>query len=436
VRRDEAFADRVHASVLDHVDWLCRFPSKYSSANNHRVAELSGLLVAAAKYRSVARRMDVERLTAELDRVGSAQFFTDGVGAEQSTSYAAFSLEWLATTAGALTAAGRNVPTGLLATMRRAASALDAMTDVKGNVVRYGDDDDGRVLTAAVPIDRFFDGVRALLPPAVAGELTAAASPRPSGLRTFTDGGYSVARTTDFGNEVLWVIDHGPLGFGELAAHGHADALAVWLHVAGFPVFVDAGTYLYHSGGSWREYMRTTGSHNTVTFGAMSSSVTAGNFNWRRNRRAMAALRSQRPGPEWLVEAEHDGYAAVLGVVHRRTVQRLGEGRFRITDRALGSRPVDARWSMLLAPDLAATALPDGWSVTHAGVEVLRLTTAAGFTPLTLRGSETPVAGWHSPRFGSVEPAAQLVLEGQLAPGASLDVDVVLSGTPRGDRPG
>src|SRR3546814_9740957 len=78
--------------------------------------------------------------------------------------------------------------------------------------------------------------------------------PAPVGIRTFRDGGYTVVREPSARGEFLLVLDHGPLGYLSIAAHGHADALAIWLHLAGCPVIVDAGTYLYHSGGAWRDH--------------------------------------------------------------------------------------------------------------------------------------------------------------------------------------
>lgn len=84
------------------------------------------------------------------------------------------------------------------------------------------------------------------------------------GLSAFADGGYSVWRSGSAAEEILWVLDHGPLGMGNLAAHAHANTLAVYLHVGGRPLFVDAGTYLYHSEGGWRDQVRRTAEHNTV----------------------------------------------------------------------------------------------------------------------------------------------------------------------------
>ena len=69
----------------------------------------------------------------------------------------------------------------------------------------------------------------------------------------FPDGGYTVLRSGEGAEEQLLLLDHGPLGYLSIAAHGHADALSLVMHLGGRPVLVDPGTFTYHeqpSGGS------------------------------------------------------------------------------------------------------------------------------------------------------------------------------------------
>ena len=74
-------------------------------------------------------------------------------------------------------------------------------------------------------------------------------APVPQGVMSFDKGGYSIMRHMFAGHGSMIMMDHGPLGYLSIAAHGHADALAIWWHIDGQPVLVDAGTYLYHAGG-------------------------------------------------------------------------------------------------------------------------------------------------------------------------------------------
>ena len=88
--------DRFSAATRRHIGeilaasafWLARYPSRFSSANNHLVAELAGeFLIAEALGRPSRSFRDA--LIAEIDR----QILPDGSGAEQTPTYAAFTVE-------------------------------------------------------------------------------------------------------------------------------------------------------------------------------------------------------------------------------------------------------------------------------------------------------------------------------------------------------
>ena len=63
----------------------------------------------------------------------------------------------------------------------------------------------------------------------------------------------------------------GPLGFTSIAAHGHADALAMVLSIGGDELFIDPGTYAYHTEQKWRDYFKGTSAHNTVRIDGQGS---------------------------------------------------------------------------------------------------------------------------------------------------------------------
>lgn len=403
---DSALESQVSRAVAEHAEWIRRFPSRYSSANNHRVAELVGLLIATSAYPKLACAAEVDGWWTELEAIVPLQFHSDGVPAEQATMYAFLVLEWLSIGLHLARRQGRQFS---LKTRERIGSAtefLAAVTDVAGNAVRFGDDDDSRLITASRPHG---DLPRAVLGLVAEGLGLPVAQARP-GLSTFVEGGYSVWRSGSAADEILWVMDHGPLGMGHLAAHAHADTLAVYLHVGGRPVLVDAGTYLYHSGGNWRDQLRRTAEHNTVALGVEDSSVMAGPFNWRRGQRAKGRLVSAASSAaDWSVEAEHDGYAKRYGIVHRRLLEGLGPGSFRLTDRLDGgSAEVKFRWSLLVAPGLDVVATTGGWLVQSVGKDLLMLSVSPEW-----QTSVQEETAFYSPGFGRIEPASRLVIEGK-----------------------
>ncbi|WP_426615255.1 heparinase II/III family protein [Bradyrhizobium sp. McL0616] len=357
-----------------HVYWIARYPSLHSSANNHRVAELAALLLAgtcapglpgARRYLAESQR-DLEQAMLDL-------FYPDGVGAEQSPTYAAYSLEWFALASLAAEERGTPFSPTFRSRLHAAASHLRWMMDDGGRLPRIGDDDEGRVLASRLHReDRYVASVVALLarmlsdpalqPPSSDPHLRDRLMPRRANasaavkpecaladdlgasttrIKVFGQGGYTVARTGTPHGSLVAVFDHGPLGFGPIAAHGHADALAIWLHWGDEPILVDAGTYLYHSGGADRDLFRGTVAHNTLEVEGADQSVIAGPFNWSSHARTLVIERTASG-----LIGEHDGYFHRFGVIHRRGLV-FERNMLVIEDRLIGrpsKRPL--RWSI------------------------------------------------------------------------------------------
>ena len=94
-----SFGERIliRRLVVAHARYLAAFPSLYSSANNHRVAEGLGLFIAGALLPDLdeaAGWLDDGRPFSKAESV--RQILADGVGAEQSLTYQAFTMEMLA----------------------------------------------------------------------------------------------------------------------------------------------------------------------------------------------------------------------------------------------------------------------------------------------------------------------------------------------------
>ena len=236
----------IRAIVVAHARYLAAFPSLYSSANNHRIAEGIGLFLAGALLPDLSEaRAWLDEGRHIIENETARQILSDGVGAEQSPTYQAFSMEMIALAAQFASDLGAPLDPKAIERLIRGAEYLSWLSDQNGFVPAIGDDDEGRVI--AQPPDREPRYVASIIA-AVAGlakrdDLLIPArdphlrdavfdSPQRSsgendGLRVFEQGGVSVANDKLFGRRVHLVFDHGPLGLMPLAAHGHADALAV-----------------------------------------------------------------------------------------------------------------------------------------------------------------------------------------------------------------
>jgi hypothetical protein len=413
-----------------HAYALNRYPSLYSSANNHRIAELAALLligVCAPGLEHAVPKPDA--LLSELEIQIERQFHSDGVGAEQSPTYAAYSLEWLVLAAMAAEWAGLRVSDNYRARTWAAAEHLMWLMDDTGRVPRIGDDDEGRVLALRLaPEPRYSASVASLAARWLGRtgplentrdpdlrDLVGAPAPRPGatppvGDHTFSEGGYTVVRQpTPQGTAVL-VLDHGPLGFLSIAAHGHADALSVTLSWGNEPIIVDPGTYLYHSGGAWRDRFRGTAAHNTVCLGDVDQSRIVGPFAWADHARSKLIERS----PD-TVTAHHDGYLGRFGVQHERRLSWAGDGSFTVEDRLSGrpARPLTWTSGFNLAP---------GCGVSLDG-PTARVETPGGrrLTLRVLEGEWAVVETPYSPSFNHRLTTKRLQLSGALAADMAVD---------------
>ena len=354
----------LHATAF----WLRRYPSRFSSANNHLVAELAGefligLAMPALPFAAAMRANARHKLIEETGR----QLLADGVPAEQSPTYGAFTAEFILLCAAIARDVGAPLPDLVGERLGAFADFIGWIQLADGCVPAIGDDDDGRVLTAG-GVEHTYAGSVANAVAGYLGRGAPSAAPadfrglllgraaRPAapykGQRVFETGGYSVVNETIAGAAIGLVFDHGPLGYLSIAAHGHADALAVTLSVNGRPVLVDPGTYLYHSGGAWRDWFRGTAAHNTLSLPGIDQSTISGAFNW--SHKAEGRLDHQDFGRSWRLTGSHDGYLRRLGVRHQRSIARTATG-LEIVDRLLGSgEGRDAEVSFQLAEGLTA----------------------------------------------------------------------------------
>jgi Heparinase II/III-like protein/Heparinase II/III N-terminus len=423
---------RIDRSLAEHGYWLARYPSRYSSANNHLLAEALGLyslgtLLPQARAADGWRKTGRSTLISEVDK----QILPDGVGAEQSPSYTAFSLE-LFLVAGLLAKDFDDAfPDRYWARLQAAGHFLRELMDCRGNYPRFGDDDEGRCL-----FDRFADTNYVASVLAALAETATAETLAPSrctlGFRNlvlgmcaknelsmprishFPDGGYTVARTAPCGRELLLLVDHGPLGYLETAAHGHADALALWLHIDGEPTLIDAGTFLYHAGGAWRDAFRATRAHNTLSVAGTSSSTITGPFNWGARARVQV-LTLAAEADSLQLKAVHDGFKGRFGCRHARKFT-LRDGRtLTIEDRLIGhAGPLPVEVSFLLAPDLHTSRSGDSWTLRRRGQAILSITHDGPLDGSTERGNEKAKTGWFSPHFGERQETTRLVFSGPL----------------------
>jgi len=209
---------------------------------------------------------------------------------------------------------------------------------------------------------------------------------------------------------VRLVADAGPLGYLAIAAHGHADALALTLSVAGQPLLIDPGTYAYHTQKQWRDYFRGTQAHNTVRVDGLDQSEPGGNFLWLRKATARCEAWHSDAARDSLT-ASHDGYLRLADpLLHRRRIDFLKDSDTILVEDIMeckGRHQIELSWHF----DPACAVRIEGRVVlaSVAGVTLrLRMDDGAA-VPRLVSGAETPPLGWAAPWFDHKVPAPTVV---------------------------
>ncbi|MDZ7370385.1 MAG: heparinase II/III family protein [candidate division KSB1 bacterium] len=402
---DDLLLRRILRAVERHLLFIDHRLSIGSSANNHLVGEAVGLIYAGF-YAPVFQ--EAEQLCRRgfqlFQRAFPQQVFEDGVAKEQSVAYQAYLIEYGLAALSAARLFGETMPEEVTILLHRMADFLRTVAD-KSYIPKIGDEDGGaalpffeppvsplRVLATMEdtqkPREQRKDRAAFWLFPQPMGQNNGKALSTVAG-RLFPHGGYAVLSSRVGRHTVKIILDGGPLGLGRLAAHGHADFLAVWMSIDGKPVLIDAGTYLYLGAGKERDWFRSARAHSTLIVDEREPARPLGPFQW--GKRPKAALQKM-PEPEIGFRAEHDGYSPIK--LSREV--KTADGGVIIIDRlqGVGNHRADAYFH--LAPCRIGYA--EDALVCSFGELSLRFSFEAS-TALAIKVDEAP----HSPHFGGRE---------------------------------
>lgn len=449
-------------AIYRHMHFIDRHLSGHSSANNHLIGELAGLYIGAFTWPywtecAAWRQCAQENLEHEV----MVQITPDGVGREQAMAYQHFVLNFLLLAACCGRANGSEFKPEYWSRIEQMMEFIAALMDAQGNVPMIGDADDGLVMRldplpeyndfyraplaiGAVLFDRadfkykagqFDDYSRWLLGARGAAvfdslgddSLDTATHPLPF-RRAFQYGGYFVlGEEFDTSREVRLVVDAGPLGYLGIAAHGHADALALTLSVAGKEFLIDPGTYSYHGARKWRDYFRGTAAHNTLRVDGLDQSTPGGRFMWLHKANVVCESFELTPKRERFV-GYHDGYRRLPdGVLHRREVVfEKSTRRIMVNDTVdcAGPHVVELLWHF--AEDCVVSLIDGGVKAVN-GAHTLTLSLSHSCVQPEIRyGSEDPPSGWISRAYDRKVPTSTVVWTVPIKEAIILRTEIVL----------
>ena len=417
---------RILPVVHRHLWEIDRKYSKHSSANNHTVGEAAGVFIGASYFASL-RNADIwcERARTILVKQIERQVLSDGGHCELATGYHLFVLEFCLAAGMVARHAGADFPESFWAHLEKMFEFVAGLIEGGESLPMFGDADDGYVLDLGGQRDRprsllavgaalfdradFLARARAHGEPSfwllgVAGsESAAGASDETTALsiesRANSESGYYTLQCGDVDapDRVSVTLDCGPLGYGAIAAHGHADALSITLRAFGVDVLVDPGTYDYFTHASWRDYFRSTRAHNTVEIDGRDQSQMLGPFLW--GRRATARCTRWEPtAVGGSVSGEHDGYRHLHDpVAHRRTVSLdASRGDVLIMDELSCVGPHEAALHFHFAEQCTVDSMGGHRFRVDCGRGTLTMTVDSDLSVELVRGGEQPILGWVS----------------------------------------
>jgi len=435
LKNDIKTCNCVEQIVTSHVDYTAKNFSAYSSANNHLIGEVTGVFIASLCF-SELKGMDRYRtqtyalLSEEINR----QFYSDGVNKEQTTHYhvSCYNCFLLAGILGRQN--GLEFPEEYWRTLEKGAEFIWALSNNNNSVPNIGDSDEGKTIvlsesdynqnqsllaTSAALFNRgdfkakagYFDEMSMWLLGKGGKEIfDSLDSVDKSGVsKKFPEGGYYILQGNGQ-SDVKVIFDCGPLGFGSIAAHGHADSLAFVLYAYGRNFLIDPGTYIFEVNNPYRKYFRSTAAHNTIVVDSMDQSEMTGPFLWARKANSFVE--------EWVDNGEivrvtgwHDGYER-LGdsVVHRRSIELdRKQNKINIKDCIEAKSLHDICMYFHLASECETTEIKQNhWKVSNRG-KAIELIVDELFKCEVIKGSEDQICGWASKKYDAKEPTNTIV---------------------------
>lgn len=361
----EKVCNDLEKAILNHMTYVYKHNSKFSSANNHLIIEMMVLGITGVTFEiSQWIELSIGTLTAEI----SKQNHADGVNKEQSIHYQTFVMEAYALFVLTLRKNGLSCPEEIITMLEKMCEFVADLSDLRGNIADIGDNDEGKLLTLTNDPFNHYSYVLQLLSILLEKNYTSFKAVHPNlywlfpreeiqkqrpeysqvGSKCYRLGGHTILKHRRKDKERLLTFDHAELGYGSIAAHGHADALSITLSVDGEKIILDPGTYIYHIELPWRDYFRKTCNHNTICMNNKDQSEMKGPFLWGRRANA-TLLHFTSSNKKDTVKACHDGYKPVI---HSREISYQKPDLFIIQDSFRGSKSENFEMTFCLSPHL------------------------------------------------------------------------------------
>ena len=422
------FTDNIWLPLIElHGHHAARYESKYSSSNNHTIAEASGMFILGSYWSFKKSPHWLQKGKSRLEKEILKQHSSNGINKEEASEYIQFITDFFMITYIVGNRTGEKFSFGYRQMLKNIFSYIYHLMDISGRVPYYGDDDDGKVFS--LNIDPSNDNFKSLLASGavIFNEPMFKAKGTIFDLKNrilfgrekekkfndlsneevvvqtklYKDEGHFFIKKGDSKNEIYLHIDIAPLGYLSIAAHGHADALSFFLTIDGKPYIIDPGTYTYHSYPEWREYFKGTLAHNTIRVDGLNQSTNAGPCLWV-DHYSSKLLNVQDDQNKIEIKGGHNGYENI-GVQHIRSYTFDKEkDRIVVIDEIVveNDSPHYYELPFHLHPTIEVMQFsPQGFEIYYPGERVVKIEMDEKLNSKVVTGSKEPLLGWYSPSF-------------------------------------
>lgn len=354
---------------------------------NHLIKNLVALAIGGLWFCGARSARWLDTAVSGLAREAERQVNDDGGHAERSPMYHAIVMADFFEAIDLLRAASVPVPAGLVDRIARMPDAYGKLMAANGSPRLFNDSARG-----IAPRIEYLDRLAKLVTGSGVGEPKGSWSLPSTGFHGFRDARVSIA------------IEAGPPAPSYQPAHAHCGLLSFELEVEGVEIVVDSGVHGY-DGDPLREYVRSTRAHNTVAIGNRDQNEMWGTF--RVARRAVMREVKFAPTADFAFLGAYSPFFD-RATVHRREIRRDGDA-WVVTDQVVGSAGRRLESYLHFHPDATISREGTECRVSRAGIHLVVESFGAEDVNL-VRGSNTPVQGWHCPRFGEAREASVLVM--------------------------
>ena len=434
---NKEFKDFVEKKWVPAIYLHCKYSSgnrsKYSSANNHLIAEATGLFVSANLWKFKESEKWLKDSKHILEKEIVKQHTVEGINREEAAGYIKFvtDLFMLAYIVGEKT--GNRFSDVYVKCLKNITYYISNLVDNKGNVPGYGDDDDSVILSldshdkvnnwqsllcsgatifqdpVLKSITNRFDFKNQVLfgngGENIYNSILADKKPRESIL--YKNSGHFILRKETGAKEIYMHLKNSPLGYLSISAHGHADALSFTLNVDGFPYFIDSGTYSYGAKPKWRNYFKGTLAHNTIRVDKKDQATIGGPTIWLDHYKCKLIKAESNPEMDYIL-ATHDGYRK-SGVEHVREITFIkNKNHFIIRDMIQIN---DSKLHIIeipfhLNPKTEVLSIDkNNYLLKHDNSRAVSVQLDNRLSPEIISGQDEPILGWYSNAYFHKEKA-------------------------------